>query len=210
MWSTDNGLSWTSPVTIPNVVARQWTDPFDTYDMAADSLGHIHLVVGGYPEEAADQLRSGVDMPPYALYDLVWDGSEWSLPAVIYKDDWYAEYPHIVIEKGNQLHVTWFVREDLWKDETPHQVWYAHSWLQTPEETPVPPATRTPTPTPEPVATSTPLPTPFPTVMPDATPLPDGLYTDADDTVRMAVALAPVALVLIVVIGIKLRWFRRP
>lgn len=210
MWSTDLGIRWSTPITIPNVVARGWTDPFDRYDLATDSAGNIHLVFGGHIiTETQTGTGEAVDSGRHGLYHVIWNGSEWSLPSVIYEGDWYPAYPNIVIERGNWLHVTWFLRETLWEDRTPHEVWYTRGQLRTPAETPIPPSTRTPTPTPEPSATLSPTPTPLPTVGPGASGIPNGLFTDADDVLRLGLALSPVALLIGVAIGIRLGWFRR-
>lgn len=210
VWSTDQGQSWSSPQAIPNIVAVRWNDPFDLYDMATDSAGHIHLLVGGYV--STNLAAPPSDGSPHGLYHLEWDGDRWSFPAPVYRGSWYPMYPHLVVGGGNQLHATWFIREDLWKDETPHQVWYAHGQSQAPTETPVAPPTFTPspqpTPTPKPISMSTAI--PHPELNSGTSGLPEGLYTESDDVLRLTVALSPVVLLVLVIVAIKLGWFRRP
>jgi len=41
------------------------------------------------------------------------------------------------------------------------------------------------------------------------TGLPDGLYTESDDLFRLAIALSPAALVILVVMVVKMGWFGR-
>lgn len=211
MWSTDQGKSWSDPQPIPNIAAKSWGDSFDYYDMATDSAGHIHLLAGGHSPVTQEALRYGG--PPYALYHLEWDGDSWSYPSPVYKGTWYPEYPHLVIDRGNQLHATWYIREELSEDLTPHQAWYAHGQSQAPEETPIAPPTLTPTPEPDVIGTATPIPTPTATPYPkldsESTGLPEGLYTENDEVLRLMVALSPVAILILVIVAVKLRWFKR-
>ncbi len=131
MWSTDYGESWSSPQTLPEIVSRNIDNPFDVYDMATDSAGHIHLVVVGYLGGSADA-RVGVP----GVYHFEWDGTNWSVPMLVYKSDNFPEYPHIVVSQGNQLHATWFVRQDVFNAVVPNQVWYAHGVSTAPEVQP--------------------------------------------------------------------------
>ncbi len=85
----------------------------------------------------------------------------------------------------------------------------------TPTDTPVPP-TATPTDTPvPPTPTNTATPTPTPTATPypkldsESTGLPEGLYTENDEVLRLMVALSPVAILILVIVAFKLRWFKR-
>lgn len=209
MWSTDQGENWSTPQTLPNIVAKNWGNLFDFYDMATDSAGHIHLLVGGHLSTRQEApLFSG---SPHALYHLEWDGSSWSLPSPVYEGDWYPEYPHLVIDRGNQLHATWYIREERSEDRTPHQSWYAHGQSRSPAETPV--AQPTLTPTPAVVATSPPTPTPTTTPYPDLSSevagLPDGLYTESDEALRLTVSLSPVVLLILVIVASKFGWFNR-
>jgi len=210
MWSTDQGENWSPPQALPNIVARRWSGPFDIYDMATDSAGDIHLLVGGHLSAVQEEPPPGG--PPHGLYHLKWDGDDWSTPSSVYEGSWYPEYPHLVIDRGNQLHATWYIREDLWEDMTPHQVWYAHGQSQAPAETPV--ARPMPTLTSEsevataPTPVSSPTVTPYPELNSDTPPLPGGLYTEDDELLQLAVALLPVSLLILVIIAVRLGWFK--
>jgi hypothetical protein len=105
--STD-GVSWSAPKPIPGLrvgVAR----PYDKYDTATDSAGHVHLVAVGYPGTATDM----------ALTHLEWDGRAWSDPQIIASAPNYPEYPRIAVGDGNKLHVVWFDGDKASIDRTP-------------------------------------------------------------------------------------------
>ncbi len=213
MWSTDQGASWSPPQTIPNFFAINWAIPFDIYDMAADSAGHIHLLTTGY-------LAMGqVGEKPPGLYHFEWDGNAWSAPSPIYEGGWYPEYPHLVIDRGNQLHVTWFVRQDLWQSTDYNQVWYAHGQSQAPAETPVVRPTLTPiplTPTSTPTLTPIPGPTTTPTPTLDLTiieaPIPPediyAIYDKTYDVPLLLISLIP-AILIVTVVVISVRIWRK-
>ena len=201
-WSTDGGQSWEAPSAIPGVFARPWTTPFDMYDMAADSAGHIHLLAVGRLSQARDAMLG--------VYHLVWDGERWSLPTrLIAAADLYPEYPKIIVHEGNQLHAAWFTREGSeFEDDSNREVWYSTSQSSAPYQ----PATPLPSPTPvPPTAMPTPVPTitPYPTVSFENTGLPDDLHTDSDDALRLAIALSPVALIVLAVVVAKMGWLGR-
>jgi hypothetical protein len=214
MWSVDWGESWSVPQTLPSVIARNWTHPFDIYDMATDSAGHIHLLVVGYL--SALQVAPSRDQGPPGLYHFEWDGSSWSRPTPVYAGDWYPHYPHLVVDRGNQLHATWFVRKDPWggwdaEAYVPYQVWYAHGQSRAPAETPVVPPTLTPVPpTPTPLAMPTPtaVPTLDPSIAQSSMPprMIESIYTETDEVIMLAKSLAPVALIIAaVVVGVRIR-----
>ncbi|MGQ9626016.1 MAG: exo-alpha-sialidase [Anaerolineae bacterium] len=207
-WSADGGRSWAPPQIIPMIFARPSNQglSFDMYDMAADSAGYIHLVVVGR--------ESPLEGAPLGVYHLTWDGRDWSMPERIYSDaELYPEYTKIVISRGNQLHVVWFTRDMLWDTEGQgnYEVWYSSSQSLAPPQTPVSLTMLTPTLTATPVATTVaPLPSPIPTATPypilesETTGLPDGLYTDSDDIMRLIVGLSPVAFLILLVAAFKL------
>jgi hypothetical protein len=201
-WSTDGGHSWGAPSTIPEIFSRPWTNPFDMYDMAADSAGHIHLVVVGRRVQDSDA--------PLGVYHLEWNGKAWSDAERIYGEMGFPEYPKIVVSRGNQLHVAWFVRESQWGDPDagPHQVWYSSGQSTAPHQvvTPLPTATSM-SPTFTPPFTPTPIATAYPTLSLDDVGLPNGLKTESDDVVRLAIALSPVALLVLVVMAVRMGWF---
>jgi hypothetical protein len=201
-WSTDGGQSWGAPSVIPRVFARPWTTPFDMYDMATDSAGHIHLLVVGRWSQDRNALLG--------VYHLVWDGDRWSTPERIFAaTGLYPEYPQIVVHEGNQLHAVWFTREGgIWDSEANREVWYSSSQSPAPHQavTPLPtPTPKSPTPTPSPIPTAT----LYPTVSLENTGLRDGLRTERDDVLRLAIALSPVALVILAVMAVRRYWLGR-
>ncbi len=199
-WSSDNGASWSPPTVIPNIFARPWTTDFDMYDVATDSGGHVHLVVVGRLSPEEDRL---------GVYHLEWDGTSWSPPTAIYRGVDFPEYPKIVISEGNKLHVAWFVREASW-EEGNYEIWYSRGQSASPAQTPVPPPTSTPTPTATPVATATPTATPYPTLAPgETTALPDGLYTESDELLRLLIGLVPVLILVTAICAIRFARMRR-
>jgi hypothetical protein len=209
MWSTDQGKSWSPPKTIPGILARSWDSPFDVYDMATDSAGNIHLLAGCYIQV---ETATAQDASP-SLCHLIWDGANWSPPIPVYDGEWYPEYPHLVISRGNQLHATWFVRDYLKDNARPSQVWYAHGQLNVPAETPVPLPTPTSTPTPllpTPVPTATPTPFIDPALVnipaqPESTA---SIYTENDDVLLLVQSLLPAMLIVALVI-VGIRFWRR-
>ena len=200
-WSSDGGRSWGEPAALPAVFARPWQTPFDMYDMATDSAGNIHLLVVG--REILDRNAE------LGIYHLVWDGSDWSRPTKVFSAvGSFPEYPRLVVHAGNQLHAAWFTREgDIWDSTADRKVWYAEGQLDTPEQ----PVTLLPTFTPVP-STPTPTPYPTPTLFPTAhlgnTGLPNGLRTDHDDVLRLALALSPVVVLILGIAILRKRWGR--
>jgi hypothetical protein len=178
------------------------------YDMATDSAGHIHLMAVGYRPEGG-----GAGLPP-ALYHLMWDGANWSAPMPVYSSRWYPEYPHLVIHRGNQLHTTWFIRQDPFEATEPHQVWYARGQAQAPAEALITQPAPTPLPTPTAVATAPAPPTPTPTLAFSANLIPASpeatgtIYTEVDDVLLMLQSLLP-ALLIVIVVVVTIRLWRR-
>jgi len=123
-WSQDYGKTWSSPQTIPNFYAREFSNFFDVYDMATDSDGHIHLLAVGYLSAGYSSMAGGTISPP-GLYHLEWDGEGWKKPTTLYKGAWHPEYPRLVIHNGNELHAVWFLREKMLDETEYHEVWYA-------------------------------------------------------------------------------------
>ncbi len=111
--STD-GANWSAPAPIPGVGAGV-PRPFDVYDMATDSAGHVHLAVVAY--------RFGTDS--MALLHLEWDGRQWGLPSVIAGSPPFPEYPRLAVGEGNRLHVVWFGGDRGTIDRTAIGIWYS-------------------------------------------------------------------------------------
>jgi hypothetical protein len=197
---SSDGVSWSPPAPIPGIFAREDVAQYDEYDMATDSAGNLHFV--GAVRLSASDLTPGI-------FHLQWDGERWSTPERVSTGRGYPERPRIVVENGNVLHVVWAVRELLGYAPQQIDIWHSMTQIKSPAWTPMP------TPVPLPTPTFTPLPnpvlavTPYPTLGSVSTGLPNGLYTEHDDVLRLMVALSPVVLLLIVIAIIKLRWLSR-
>jgi len=193
-WSFDNGASWSDPLPIDGIIAKDWLPmSLDSAHCASDSTGNVHLLVLGYLHPWEEDL---------SLLYTVWNGEEWSEPYRLYTSANPPEWPRIAIGAGGEIHATWFTRDEahIWESERGrYQVWAAS--METGVSSFPAPATPTSVPTAPPalVTPRMPTPTPFPTIPPDSAP-PRGIYTDWDDVSRLAVALAP----LMVLIGVSL------
>lgn len=139
-FSPDGGTSWSNSQPIPAVRAR---DPIerglDSYTMATDSAGRVHLLLAGFPEDSVAAI-------PMLLH-LSWDGQAWSLPEIVAATPNRPMWPRLVVGQGNQLHAVWFSYTDAsgWGER---RVWYSARTVDAP---PLPPQIRssfTPTPTP--------------------------------------------------------------
>ena len=201
--SSDGGSSWSEPAPIPGLLARVLNDtPYDVYDMGVDSGGHIHLVVVG---------RANIADTDLSVVHTEWDGSTWSTPVRIFSTTDFPERPAVTISRGNQLHVVWFVRdaEHLSTGGGQYQVWYSR-WQSAAPAVPLPPLpTPLPAPTPTPTPVPPPSPTPYPTLAPGTGGLPSGLYTDSDDVLRLAAALLPLVLLIMLVMAVKMKWLSK-
>lgn len=200
-WSRNDGRTWTAPASIPGIFARIWMSPYDMYDMATDSAGRIHLVVvGRLSDEGA---------APLGVYHLIWDGAAWSDPEAIYARDDSPEYPKLEIHNGNDLHVAWFTRPPE-SEASRYHIWYSHLRSDAPYRAPPPTPVPRPTSGPsdlEPLPT--PTDTPFPTLVPGTSQVPEGIYTENDELIILAIGISPLVLVLIVALLIRLRGQRR-
>jgi len=160
--SLDGGQTWQPPTRIPGVQARDINDNnLDTYALAVDSAGHLHLLMVGFVEPN-DQER----VNPWLLH-LVWNGRSWSQPRVVMGGELYPEWPRLVLGAGKHLHAAWHTRskEDLFRSEKArYRVWYSSLHTDAPEATALPFFTPVPTAAPTLVAATA--------VPPTATPLP--------------------------------------
>jgi hypothetical protein len=185
--STDQGVSWSEPQPISGILAKYWEPmSLDSWHAASDSAGHVHLLILGYFSLLDEEI---------SLIYTVWDGQEWSQPYSLYTSADPPEWPRIAVGLGNQVHATWFTRDEAHIYDSEHgryRVWAAQ------RQADAPPLAPAPTPVPVPTRTATPdvvlasTPTPMPAVPAGSTP-PEGIFTDADDAIRLAIALSPVA-----------------
>jgi hypothetical protein len=165
--SLDGGATWNEAAEIPAVLARDLNDNnLDAYSLSTDGAGNIHLLMVGFLASEYDPFEPTNP----SLLHLTWNGTQWSAPEVVVRDEFYPEYPRAAIFAGDQLHVVWFTRslQDLFQSERArYRVWHSSKQLNAPSTeslplfTPVPTAMPTQTPTP-------PLPTPTPTPLPEA------------------------------------------
>lgn len=201
--SSDGGLTWSAPTPLPNVFG-EWSvvnSRLDTYSMATDSGGNIHLVMVGRLDATSTTL---------SLLRLTWNGSSWSAPDVIATpQNSTPVWPRIAVGLGNQLHVAWYTADNVFGTEaidSDFRVWYSRGSSTSPALAPV----VLPTPQPSPSPTSTPsalegLPTP-PSVNPNPITIAQGsLRTEVDDYALIAVSVVPALLLFSVVILIAAR-----
>ncbi|MGQ9875331.1 MAG: glycosyl hydrolase [Chloroflexus sp.] len=166
--SLDGGDTWTPPVELPYVRARNIGDNnLDYYSLANDSAGNVHLLLVGFTAGT----ETG-DRPP-ALIHITFDGTRWLPPRIIMQNDLYPELPRLAIYEGNQLHAIWFTRSRLFEgdrleDRPIHQIWYSTARLNLPARPGLPLFTPTPLP-PAPTAAAGAVvePTPTPIVLPE-------------------------------------------
>jgi hypothetical protein len=199
--SNDDGTAWSEPAVIPGVGARTGPDTgLDSYDMASDSQGHLHLVFVGARDE--DDEGTGV-------FHVEWDGDSWGTPEEVYHTEDYCEWPRIAVDSGDGLHLVWHERRR-------GEIFFAYQtrtirvmYAERPGR-PVAGATLVPTATIGP--TTSPIPTPMVARTPNPTYVPsDESFTgrataDEAATTRLLIAILPV-LVLVVSV-LLLRGFR--
>lgn len=211
--SRDGGASWSSPAVIPGVLALDTVGRgLDRYDLAADSLGRLHLVMVGY---RGGEVR---EQSVPALLHLSWDGTAWSAPEeIMRRADYLPEWPQIEVANGNLLHVVWFTRHDLPRqtadeDTRDYQVWYSSKAVVAPMITALP--LLTPTPASSPIVTpqaptATVSPTPLPAAVLQAPPIAERAAWEARGIRVVGIALAPIG-GLIAFLWLSVRRARRP
>jgi hypothetical protein len=114
--SDTGGAQWSAPATVPNIVARPYTEKhqFDRYALAVDSAGRFHLfAVGqlGAPDHVG-------------LFHLELNDGIWSAPQTLYSGDGYPEYPGVATDGGNHIVVSFFVRDTLYQVGN-YRIWWA-------------------------------------------------------------------------------------
>ena len=203
--STDNGVTWSEPAPIPGVIAKPW-EPFslDAYHAATDSAGNVHLLVLGHLFSPEEDL---------GLIHLVWNGSEWTSPTVIYASSDPPEWPRIDVGMGNKVYATWFTRDERHIHDSErgrYKVWVSSYQASAPFQTPVPFPTLSVTLTPDALGSAAPDSTtaPTPVIAPGSSGLPPGLYTESDEIGQLLLALSPIAVILLIIVALRLGWFR--
>jgi len=214
--SKDQGRSWSQPQPIPGVwgVGDSSSTRQDTYSMATDSAGNLHLVMVG---------RQSLEQSGSHVMHLVWDGSNWLPPEVVatYQDD-LPEWPRLSIGLGNQLHLVWHVRSVTRSNDvisTSFQIWYAHRILNSPgiepatlpESSYVAPQSRTslavlPTPTPVSSKLVDVQLDPSKKQRPQGLAFSQSLQTENDEVLLLLIAVLPIAAIVglaALVVGIR-------
>lgn len=190
--SSDRGQTWSLPAEVSNLKGSP-VSALDNLSVATDGAGRVHLVCNCSPE-----VREGV----YNLTHIVWDGAAWSEPDIIrqYRDD-LPEWPVIAVGLGNELHVTWFVRNEAAvfdSDRGQYTIWYTHRTIDAPSVTPIPEPTLPATATAPPVAQIQ-VPTPRPTatqVLISGVVDPSRPYSEQDYVLLVAISILPVLLIV--------------
>jgi len=198
-WSEDGGNTWSAVEQVPGIHARPWGSPYDAYDTATDSLGRIHLLA------VATTAPPEQNRPPLGVYHLTWDGKAWLEPLLVahYPGPSNPEYPKIAVGQGNHLYAVWFVRPEGLSTRN-MRIWYSELKIDAPLEESVPVPTATATPTTAPTSTPKPTATPTPALGFEDSGMPEGLYTESDELVMLAVALSPVLLLVMILAMIRL------
>lgn len=208
--SQNAGVDWSAPSAIPNVFGGWdvYQARLDTFSMATDSNGNIHLVVVGKTTRSQRSLN---------ILELVWNGANWSDPAVIatYEGD-VPEWPRVAIGRGNEVHVTWFVRksEDIWSNHSTNRVWYTNGLAAsnpvkiTPWPTLVPVETQA-APVLSPTATFHPTMTPVSPLI--VNPIQNQLLVDSENDYLLVtgISILPVLILIGIVVAFVLRQRQR-
>ncbi len=204
--SSDNGRTWSEPQLLPGVWGA-WSiyqGKTDTYMMTTDDLGRVYLFLVGRTAEAQKTL---------SVLLLVWQDGRWSQPQAIqtYTGD-APEWPRLSIGNGNQLNLTWFVRNKaavFASDRGQYTVWYTRGAIDAPAvPTSVWPSVIAAG---EPTATLTPtlppqLSTPTPTRVAVTPAAPIDFYSEYDYLILAAQSILPViALIAIAAIINRVR-----
>ncbi len=206
MWSADGGAHWSLPETLPNFQAPAFTDPYDGYAMAVDSAGHLHLLASGYligSDRSTVTPTQQVGAP--GLYEFEFDGKNWYPPTLMYRGGLLPERPRLVINQGNQLYATWYVRQNDVNSTTPYQIMYDHGVASSARTAPAPLSALQPTGTAvssNEIVLNNPLPatlTPGPTPnWPATTPVSaSGVFSEWKDYRLLLISLVPVTLLLV-------------
>lgn len=193
--SRDNGATWSAPRAIPGPPARAAAEGrFDIYSLASDADGHLHLLWVGRLPGAEDR---------FGVYHNEWDGAAWSPADLAAAVPGFPEFPRAVVGLGNQLHVLFFSRDQLWMVEGQRynfEVWYVHTTTGAAAlaPAPYPAAAAAAIPTPAlatPAATAVALPTPLPDTLPPAAALESEWAASFPVVIGVVAAAAVLALV---------------
>lgn len=198
--SQDGGKNWSAPTRIPGLygILGVRENRLDTFSMAADSGGNLHLVLAG---------RVSPEQRQIGLYHTAWNGRDWSQPETIHQPSSAAPvWPRVTVGLGNRLHVVYTLNStaNLFNDGDEGarlDIYYAQADVQAPLNAPaIAPIvypTMTPAPTAEPAQ---PVITPTVPVITNRTPGHvdyQNLRTEVDDYGMFFFSGLPVVLIFI-------------
>jgi hypothetical protein len=192
---SSDGKRWSDRQPIPGV-ASGVERPYDIYDMAADSAGHVHLVMVGYVTGSTTM----------SLLHSEWDGKAWSAPSVVLGSPPYPEYPRLAVGQGNQLHLVWFDGDRPSVDRSQIGIYYSGATTTAPKVTarPVPPANVTPVTKPSDASVQSPgqvAPPPDAAAIDRASPWRADL--SRSPMIAVGIGVAPVVILLLVLVVIR-------
>lgn len=205
--SPDGGNTWSPPQIIPGVRARDPIDrALDSYTMATDSAGRVHLVMPGFLE--------GSITPIPMLLHLIWNGQSWSAPEIVAATINRPMWPRLTVAGGNQLHAVWFSYTDAsgWGER---RVWHSSTTVDAPALPPTPfsapssapgaPASPLPA-SPDDQAIPTPRQAPAPSALPDEirTTPPPSAVSSTNPLFIYGLALVPVLGLIIAILTLML------
>lgn len=210
--SDDAGKTWSTPMVVPHVFGGWYLYParFDTYSLATDGDGNIHLGMVG----RSDRDESSTSL---SVLELVWNGTGWSdAQAVSTLEGDVPEWPRLVVANGNKIYMTWFVRKasDIWTNHTTNRIWYAHGVADAAsiQSQPLPTLTASATATTIISAkTSTPTPSGVADIATTLSPIENRplVYSEKEYLLYAGISLLPVLLLVGGVYGIVTLWRQR-
>jgi hypothetical protein len=132
--SDNHGQSWLPPQAFDDFIGgwSAYNSRVDSYSMATDSRGGLHLVLVG---------RTNPETANLSVLHVTWNGARW-LPVdtiAAYSGD-APEWPRIAISNGNELNVVWTLRDKahIWdSDGGRYKVYYARTLADAPWVAPV-------------------------------------------------------------------------
>jgi BNR repeat-like domain len=128
--SGDQGHSWSEEETIPGAHAREYLTPhnFDRLALAADAEGRIILAFVGQDPNT----ESGLSVQAMTFEDGVW-----SSPWIVAAPTGYPEYPRLAVSGGNQVNMTFFVRDQAFVEHGQYIIWTVSGTTSAPRVEPL-------------------------------------------------------------------------
>jgi hypothetical protein len=128
--SSDAGATWSEEKVIPNAIPRSFdtSHHFDRLALAIDAGGSAILAFVG----ANGNAPKGLSVVVMSLED-----GKWTQPEVVASPEGYPEYPRLTVALGNQLHLTFFVRDEMFTESGRFVIWTASGESDAPAVEPV-------------------------------------------------------------------------